>query len=321
MENDELFFNETEKDDRFDDVLEEYQNDHNVLIESQRDLISFVYRSITLFLSSLATLRFWIRILLIIFVISTSLTLAIITYWSFYWYYIPKISHTLPVDFQFGNYPNHKDVLPYAKIVLLQNQFDQDPFDCLAVASNRLLSQNQYYDFTLKLTVPDSNIHNQLGMIMIETRFISCSNITIWTSRQPYLFPYKSFLHDLMIFFKRFVLLYFGWENEIVNIAIPLTRKHIIDQDHLLPISTIHITLSNPSLQFYTAILHIDARFTGLQYFMYYWFFTSSTVAIAFLFIFNIITWFILLLILWRRSRSRIKYNTSNIRSLMNKNQ
>lgn len=320
MENDNLFFHDTE-DDNTDDVFEEYQNDKNILIESQSGIISFVYRTITSFFSSLATLRFWLRILLMIFIISTSLGLAIITYWSFYWYYIPKIYHTLPVDFQFGNYPIHKDVLPYAQIMLLKNQFDQDPFDCSAVASNRLLSQNQYYDFSLELTIPDSNIHNQLGMIMVETKFITCSNMTIWTSRQPYLFPYRSFLHDLMIFFKRFVLLYFGWCEEIVNIAIPLTRKHIIDQDQLSPISMIHITLSNPSLQFYAATLQIDARFKGLQYFMYYWFFTSSTVAITFLFVFNIVVWLILLLILWRRSRSRIKYRTSDLNTLMDKNQ
>lgn len=68
-----------------------------------------------------------------------------------------------------------------------------------------------------------------------------------------------------------------GWTEETICQSVSLAKCISIPSNY-----TVHsfvIKLSKP-VPLYSAMLHLVAHFTGLQYWMYYWFATSSVVGI-----------------------------------------
>lgn len=68
-----------------------------------------------------------------------------------------------------------------------------------------------------------------------------------------------------------------GWMEETSDQRVLLTNSVSIPSNYT--IDSFVIKLSKP-VPLYSAMLHLVARFTGLQYWMYYWFATSSVVGI-----------------------------------------
>jgi hypothetical protein len=292
------------------------------IFESASNALSYLF-------SGIMTIKFWTRVFIVFLIIGSSIGMAIVTYWTFYWNYIPPISHVLPVDFQFGAYPHHESVLPWARVVLAQgehqpqqvvvisednigHEYGVNPLNCEWMNYNRLLTLDQEYSFTLQLSIPDTfaaPMQDQIGVFMVESRFITCSNTTIWYNRQPFLLPHVSLPGRIISFLSRFIQLWIGWASEVKKISIPLTRKNLIlsnnnssiNREMIPSLSMIHISISNPLLRFYDASLHIDAQFNGLQHFMYYWFLTSSSIGIIVLFFFFLIGWLALWIVWWIR--------------------
>ena len=76
---------------------------------------SFIYKTIHLiesfghwawhecqhFMHRLQTLQFWLRLFSMILLVMSCFCMAVIMYGLFYWWYIPKIYHVLPVNFQY----------------------------------------------------------------------------------------------------------------------------------------------------------------------------------------------------------------------------
>jgi uncharacterized membrane protein SpoIIM required for sporulation len=68
-----------------------------------------------------------------------------------------------------------------------------------------------------------------------------------------------------------------GWTEETINQRVSLANSISIPSNYT--VDSFMIKISKP-VPLYSATLHLVAHFTGLQYWMYYWFATSSVVGI-----------------------------------------
>src|ERR1700731_1767138 len=68
-----------------------------------------------------------------------------------------------------------------------------------------------------------------------------------------------------------------GWTQETIGQRVSLAERISIPSNYT--VDSFIIKLSKP-VPLYSAMLHLVAHFTGSQYWMYYWFATSSVVAI-----------------------------------------
>lgn len=208
--------------------------------------------------------KFFLQIFVVALLFVFLLFVAVLVYVLFYWNYIPKVSHSLPVYFDFPSEGIQKK-LPVAVIPLK-----------LPGSDYKVLSSGQLYDISLKMTLPESNRNLDLSNFMVELLGQDSQNITINIAKRPALLHHKTPLARYITTLWRIVPLLLGFFPEKQELELPLLENFVeTGADWFL------VRLSNPSVQVYGASLQIDAHFQGLRFFMYYWFFSTAGVIIS----------------------------------------
>jgi len=132
-------------------------------------------------------------------ILSTTLLiiwLSVFLYVSFYYSYVPTISHIKPVHLEFSSCNDINGLCsnPTANVTLTQQQ--------------QLLKSGQPYNIILDLEMPESDVNKNLGMFMIHLKLTGRNGQLLTNSRRSTMLRYKSeALHLLStMFFSPFLL-------------------------------------------------------------------------------------------------------------------
>jgi len=203
-------------------------------------------------------------------VLSTTLLiiwLSVFLYVSFYYSYVPTISHSRPVHLEFSSCVDASGICSYptANITLTQQ--------------HHLLKSGQPYNIMLDLEMPESDVNKELGMFMVHLKLNGRNGQLLTKSRRSAMLRYKSGqLHFLStLFFSPFLLTGPMEEKQVVKVEM---FSEFLENSYN-PVTNIWIEIESRRLQLYSAKLRIQAEFTGLRYFMFYWPAASATIGIA----------------------------------------
>ena len=130
------------------------------------------------------------------------------------------------------------------------------------------MADNQYYDLTLVLKVPQSPINDQLGNFMVHTTLKSCTHETLYETRMSALLPYQSTRMRWLMFIKYLIPLYFLWTDESVIVEVPLLQNVFDRKDLSISEAIIEVQSSatcGSGIQIESAALKVDAQFTYLR--------------------------------------------------------
>jgi hypothetical protein len=229
-----------------------------------------------------------IRSFISVITVFSLISVAAWSYLAFYWIYVPELSIQYPVWFHYGTthtafaLNDSPPVHPYSKIDLT-----------IGGRYNQPLRYDQVYSVLLELHVPASERNVDLGNFMVALWLKNSANEIAHFSARPAILRYRSSLLHTMLTFYRTLPLLLGFSDESQRIKVNLIESFV--DDYRNPITTAEITLSTPNLQLYAARLVLDAHFSGLRYFMYYWPLSTATTFIAIFFfwemIFAVATW------------------------------
>ncbi|KAG0261803.1 hypothetical protein BG011_000634 [Mortierella polycephala] len=222
--------------------------------------------------------------------------LSLSAYLGFYWLYIPQQGHIEQVYLQHSwlSDPNSNAYGQYgpegtAAII----EFSRD------LQRGQLLRGDQAYDISVNLEVPTSKRNMELGNFMVIIKLFGSHDGVfklITSSSRPTMLTYESTPLRLMRTVWRAVPLVLRWSTEAQTIKVPLIENFVEDASN--PVTRAYILISNPDLQIYSSTIHIDARFHGLRYFMYYYKFSTAIIFMSiFIFwevIFSVLTWHLL---------------------------
>lgn len=149
--------------------------------------------------------------------------------------------------------------------------------------------------------MPESDVNKNLGMFMIHLKLTGRNGQLLTNSRRSTMLRYKSeALHLLStMFFSPFLLT--GPMEEKQTLKVEMFSEYIessvkarnlwwqtiwVCSSHSFnfqynPATNIWVEIESRWLQLYSAKLRIQAEFTGLRYFMFYWPVLSATIGIA----------------------------------------
>ncbi|EDV22094.1 uncharacterized protein TRIADDRAFT_59236 [Trichoplax adhaerens] len=155
------------------------------------------------------------------------------------------------------------------------------------------LMSGQVYRVSLILEMPESPVNKDLGVFMVKLTFASKENYRVTTSSRPAILRHKSWLlHFFSTTFFAMPLLT-GFSEEKQTIKVDLFENFL--EDTLRPAAYAQVELQALNIEIYSASLIINARFSGLRYFMYNWPLTAGILGV----LGNFIMISILLLLLW----------------------
>ncbi|PFX30736.1 seipin-like isoform X1 [Stylophora pistillata] len=198
------------------------------------------------------------------------LWIAVLLYVSFYYAYMPTVSHVRPVFLLFNS--NCDDSrgktlcsFPEANLSLSTGE--------------RILMRGQRYQVFLDLEMPHSPVNEKLGMFMVRVTFLSESGKVLASSERSGMLHYKSALLQSLgtVFYSLPMVLGFTEEKQIVQIN--LLEEYVEDSYHPAVGATV-IVLSK-EIEIYSAALRIEAHFVGLRYIMINWPVTSALLSIT----------------------------------------
>ena len=152
---------------------------------------------------------------------------------------------------------------------------------------------------SIHLKVPESDVNYNLGNFMLGMHMMAADNSTISTSSRPVsaflketpdpqltsvcqlILKYRTPLLRLLSTFVYSLPLIFDVTGESQNLQL-IMFEGLVDNARK-PIHHCIATLSDSRVQVYGARVHLDARFSGMRYLMYYWFWTSAALGVAFI--------------------------------------
>lgn len=261
-------------------------NNQNTETISNNDKVSVMQKfgelldEIKIFLLSGEAQKRFLSLFIFFIILFAMLIFSIFGYCLFYFLYIPKIAHSLPVYFQY--YDNIDQ--PTAEVDLSVNSWRQ----------NGILTGGQYYNVLIELNVPDSKHNYDLGNFMINLTFKNALNETVAYSSRPCIVKYKSFVQKNIETIVKTVPLFFDVAQESQTIHLPLFESFMEDEE--VATTKAIVTLSNKSLHLNNANLNFEARFHGLRYYMYHWKLLTAVLLISILMFWEIVITFLL----WR---------------------
>lgn len=132
--------------------------------------------------------------------------------------------------------------------------------------SSAILNQGQQYFFEVVLTLPESEINQQLGIFMVSVQLQSSDGFNLATSKQATMLPYES---KIVTTFRKFSLtLPFasGLLSETKTIHLLCFDKYV-DRDEKRPLSKVEIRLDIPNPAAFPSTLHtIQIQSSELRY-------------------------------------------------------
>lgn len=132
------------------------------------------------------------------------------------------------------------------------------------------MSPGQSYRITLYLDMPDSEINAHSGAFGLRTTIFDSKNRVTTQQHRILQLKYKS---RLIRYIESFLYLPFyiiGLAEERHQTAYDLFTRYV-EKGRGRESSMLELEIDNPEIQIYDAWVTIQAQFTGLRYFMYYW--------------------------------------------------
>ncbi|KYN21597.1 PREDICTED: seipin [Trachymyrmex cornetzi] len=193
--------------------------------------------------------------------------LSIFLYTVFYYSYMPSMTYVRPVHLQFKSCDEKIGIcsFPQAHVQLTKRQ--------------QLLMVGQPYKMNLHLEMPESTANKELGMFMVCAQLRSRDGHLVDHMCKSAMLHYRSTLLHTLTTLLFSPMMIFGNVEEKQDIVLELFNNFEEDQNH--PVTIIFIEVQSRHIEFYSANLIINARLSGLRYWMFYWPILSSCVGIG----------------------------------------
>jgi len=198
-----------------------------------------------------------VRIVLTISILALMLWVSVFFYGSFYYVYMPQISHIKPVHLQFRCSDDKLSSFPEANLSLL-NQYRE-----------QLLNYGQPYIVVLQLDMPESPANQNHGMFMVNLEIFDKKDEVVRTSQRSVLLRYKSSLLQIMETLVYAPMFLSGAREQKQTLMVEFFSRY--EEDAYKPASKARITVESKNIQIYSSTLKIYAYFTGLRYLMFNW--------------------------------------------------
>lgn len=186
-------------------------------------------------------------------------------YLTFYFLYIPKISHTRNINFQFDSRCQDECLNPYAEVALHDYK------------TPSIFARGQSYQFTVDMDVPESDVNWSQGMFMVRLKLMDEKEQVLLNTASPSILYYKSPILRIINIICYWPWLVTGFTGESQRLTVPLMNEY---SDSPQPghgsASKAMIYLEARQIQIYSAVLNIKANLKGLRYMMVNWPITSA---------------------------------------------
>ncbi|XP_032497871.1 seipin isoform X1 [Phocoena sinus] len=235
------------------------------------------------------------------------LWVSVFLYGSFYYSYMPTVSHLSPVHFYYRTDCDSSASLlcsfPVANVSLAKGGRD------------RVLMYGQPYRVTLELELPESPVNQDLGMFLVTISCYTRGGRIISTSSRSVMLHYRSNLLQMLDTLVFSSLLLFGFAEQKQVLEVELYPEY--RENSYVPTTGAVIEIHSKRIQLYGAYLRIHAHFTGLRYLLYNFPMTCAFVGVASNFTFlSVIVLFSYMQWVWRgiwpRHRLSLQVNIRN---------
>ncbi|XP_028916212.1 seipin isoform X2 [Ornithorhynchus anatinus] len=199
------------------------------------------------------------------------LWVSVFLYGSFYYSYMPTVSHLSPVHVVYRSDCDSPGPtlcsFPTANVTLVKSGRD------------RALMYGQPYRISLELELPESPVNRELGMFMVTIACYTRGGRVISSSARSAMLHYRSALlrHLDTLVFSSLLLSGFAEQKQLLEVELYADYR----EDSYAPTTGAVIQIHSNRIQLYGAQLRIHAHFTGLRYLLYNFPVTSALVGIA----------------------------------------
>nr|XP_030689733.1 seipin isoform X6 [Globicephala melas] len=242
------------------------------------------------------------------------LWVSVFLYGSFYYSYMPTVSHLSPVHFYYRTDCDSSASLlcsfPVANVSLAKGGRDRR-WGYLG----QVLMYGQPYRVTLELELPESPVNQDLGMFLVTISCYTRGGRIISTSSRSVMLHYRSNLLQMLDTLVFSSLLLFGFAEQKQVLEVELYPEY--RENSYVPTTGAVIEIHSRRVQLYGAYLRIHAHFTGLRYLLYNFPMTCAFVGVASNFTFlSVIVLFSYMQWVWRgiwpRHRLSLQVNIRN---------
>nr|XP_031546646.1 seipin isoform X2 [Vicugna pacos] len=199
------------------------------------------------------------------------LWVSVFLYGSFYYSYMPTVSHLSPVHFYYRTDCDSSASLlcsfPVANVSLVKGGRD------------RVLMYGQPYRITLELELPESRVNQDLGMFLVTISCYTRGGRIISTSSRSVMLHYRSDLLQMLDTLVFSSLLLFGFAEQKQVLEVELYPEY--RENSYVPTTGAIIEIHSRRVQLYGAYLRIHAHFTGLRYLLYNFPVTCAFIGVA----------------------------------------
>ncbi|KAG7274779.1 hypothetical protein CRUP_015766 [Coryphaenoides rupestris] len=234
--------------------------------------------------------RTLLQALFLLCVLVLLLWVSIFLYGSFYYSYMPTVSFSTPVHYDYNtDCDTSQPVLcsfPTANVSFLKNGRDQ------------VMANGQPYRISLELEMPESPVNEQLGMFLVKMSCYSKGGEIISSVARSTMLHYRSTVLQTLstLFFSPVLLTGMTEQKQLVEVELFSNYK----TSAYLPTLGAVIEIHSKRVQIYSAQLRIHAYFTGVRYVLYNYPLTSAFIGVATNFAFlSVIVLFSYLQFIW----------------------
>lgn len=218
------------------------------------------------------------------------LWVSIFLYGSFYYSYMPTVSFSTPVHFDYTSDCDASDYalcsFPRANISFIRNERDQ------------VMANGQPYRISLELEMPESPVNEQLGMFMVKMSLYTKDGKTVSSVGRSTMLHYRSSLLQTLstLVFSPLLLTGMSEQKQLIEVELWSDYKTNAYQ----PTVGAVIEIQSKQVQVYSSQLRIHAYFTGIRYVLYNFPLTSAVIGVATNFAFlSVIVLFSYLQFIW----------------------
>ncbi|KAL2805936.1 seipin isoform 3 [Daubentonia madagascariensis] len=183
------------------------------------------------------------------------LWVSVFLYGSFYYSYMPTVSHLSPVHFYYRTDCDSSTTslcsFPVANVTLAKGGRD------------RVLMYGQPYRITLELELPESPVNQDLGMFLVTVSCYTRGGRIISTSSRSVMLHYRSDLLQMLdtLVFSSLLLFGFAEQKQLLEVELYADYR----ENSYVPTTGAIIEIHSKRIQMYGAYLRIHAHFTGLR--------------------------------------------------------
>lgn len=199
------------------------------------------------------------------------LWVSVFLYGSFYYSYMPTVSHLSPVHFYYRT-----DCDPSASLLC---SFPVANVSLAKGGRDRVLMYGQPYRVTLELELPESPVNQGLGMFLVTISCYTRGGRIISTSSRSVMLHYRSDLLQMLDTLVFSSLLLFGFAEQKQLLEVELYPEY--RENSYVPTTGAIIEVHSKRIQLYGAYLRIHAHFSGLRYLLYNFPMTCAFIGVA----------------------------------------